>query len=413
MKASIVTIGDELLIGQVIDTNSSYIGGVLNTKGFEILEKRAISDTKEAIKSNILELSKTSDICIVTGGLGPTKDDITKKTISELWNDPLEYKPEIGDYISNLLQERGYEISEDHLSQAEVPSTCKYFINKAGTAPGMAMQLNDCWFLFLPGVPAEVYSFFTNDISIWLDSFNSETKIVHKHIFTFKTPESIIANRIQSFEDDLPENFSIAYLPNFMSVRLRLTAVLNKNDEAGFEKLNEKYSELKILVEDISLFNSDKSVVGEVSQLLIQNKLTISTAESCTSGLLASTLSSISGASQYFKGSVVAYDNKIKENVLGVKSSDLINYGAVSKQVVEQMALAVCKIMDTDYSLSTSGIAGPTGGTKEKPVGTIWIGLSNGKQVWSECIQLRSTRSLNIEQTVTFSLIMLLKKITE
>ena len=413
MKASIVTIGDELLIGQVIDTNSSYIGKVLNNKGFYIQEKRAIADIEADIISTIEDIAQHSKICIVTGGLGPTKDDITKNTICKIWNDTLEYREEIGEPLKEWIIKRGYEPTPERLEQAQVPTTSKHLVNLVGTAPAMILEKDGCHFVFLPGVPTEVYSFFDHGVSEWLDTFSINQYIVHKHICTYGTPESIIAKRVEAFEANLPKEIKLAYLPNFLTVRLRLTAVFNSKTEENEALIERKYDELKALVGDIALFYSDKPIVHEVAELLKTHNLTISTAESCTSGKIASTLTSISGSSQYFLGSILSYDNKIKEKLLQVKSEDLTNFGAVSQPVVEQMAKSVCNHIETDYALSTSGISGPTGGTKEKPVGTTWIGLSNGTESWSECVRFRSDRSKNIEQTVTYALIMLLKKIKE
>lgn len=411
MKASIVTIGDELLIGQIIDTNSSFIGKVLNNKGFYIQEKRAIADIEEDIISTIEDIAQHSKICIVTGGLGPTKDDITKNTLCKLWEDSLEYREDIGTPLKAWLGKRGYEPTPERMEQACVPTKSKHIVNLVGTAPAMILTRNGCHFVFLPGVPTEVYSFFEHGVSEWLDTFTIDQYIVHKHICTYGTPESIIARRLEAFENNLPNAFKLAYLPDFLTVRLRLTAVFNSKENRYTALLEEKFKEMKALVDDISLFYNEKPIVEEVANVLKQKALTISTAESCTSGQIASALTSLSGSSQYFLGSILAYDNKIKENLLQVKSEDLSNFGAVSKEVVEQMAKSVCNQTDSDYALSTSGVAGPTGGTDLKPVGTTWIGLSNGVDSWSECVRFRSNRSKNIEQTVTYALIMLLKKI--
>ena len=413
MKASIVTIGDELLIGQVVDTNSSFIGKVLNNKGFYIQEKRAIADIEADIISTINDISLHSKICIVTGGLGPTKDDITRSTICKIWNDTLEYREAIGEPLKEWIIKRGYEPTPERMLQAHVPTTCKHLVNLVGTAPAMILEKNGCHFVFLPGVPTEVYSFFENGVSEWLDTFSINQYIVHNHVCTYGTPESIIAKRLSDFEDSLPAEFKLAYLPNFLTVRLRLTAVFSSKEEQYERLIEKKYTELKALVDDISLYYSDKPLVEEIASLLKSNGLTISTAESCTSGKIASTLTSISGSSQYFLGSILSYDNKIKEKLLQVKSEDLTNFGAVSQPVVEQMAKSVCNQTQSDYALSTSGISGPTGGTAEKPVGTTWIGLSDGTQTWSECVRFRSNRERNIEQTVTYAFVMLLKKIKE
>lgn len=413
MKASIVTIGDELLIGQIIDTNSVFIGKYLNKKGIYIQEKRAIADNELDIINCLKEISKNSDLCIVSGGLGPTKDDITKKTICKIWNDKLEFRKPIGDYLSNLLIKYGYTPTPEHMEQANVPSSCKHLINLIGTAPAMILEKDECTFVFLPGVPAEVHHFFENDLNLWIDSILPKQKIIHKHICTYGCSESKIAETLQEFEDNLNPKFSLAYLPDYKLVRLRLSATISSADEDLESELEKEFKNLAKLVEDISLFYSDKSVMEELSSLLLNQNITISTAESCTSGLLASTLSSLSGSSQYFLGSIVAYDNKIKENLLKVKSEDLITFGAVSKPVVEQMALSICKQTNSTFSLSTSGIAGPTGGTPNKPVGTIWIGMSDGNNTWSKQVLFHSTRTQNIKQTVTVALVMLMKKIKD
>ena len=413
MKASIVTIGDELLIGQVLDTNSSFIGKVLNDKGFYVQEKRAIADIEEDIISTINDIAQHSKVCIITGGLGPTKDDITKNTICKIWGDTLEYREDIGNPLKEWLGKRGYELTPERMEQACVPTTSKHIVNLVGTAPAMILKKQNCSFIFLPGVPTEVYSFFNHGVSEWLDTFAIDQYIEHKHVCTYGTPESIIAKRLEAFEENLPKEMKLAYLPDFLMVRLRLTAVYPSNQSHYKQIIDEKYNELKSLVDDISLFYSDKTVIDELADVLKEKKITVATAESCTAGQMAATLTSVSGSSQYFLGSILAYDNKIKENLLQVKSEDLINFGAVSQPVVEQMAKSACNQIQSDYALSTSGIAGPTGGTKEKPVGTIWIGLSNGKESWSECVRFRSNRSKNIEQTVTYALLMLLKKIKE
>lgn len=413
MKASIVTIGDELLIGQIIDTNSSFIGKILNQKGFYVQEKRAIADTEEDIISTIEDIASHSEICIVTGGLGPTKDDITKNTICKIWSDTLEYREDIGQPLKQWLGKRGYEPTPERMEQACVPTTSKHIVNLVGTAPAMILKKKNCAFVFLPGVPTEVYSFFKHGVSDWLDTFTINQFIEHKHVCTYGTPESIIAKRLEGFELSLPKEFKLAYLPDFLTVRLRLTAVFNSKQDKYAELLEQKFAELKALVDDISLFYNEKPIVEEVAAKLKQYNLTVSTAESCTSGQIASALTSLSGSSAYFLGSILAYDNKIKEKLLQVKSEDLTNFGAVSQEVVEQMAKSVCLQTESDFALSTSGIAGPTGGTEEKPVGTTWIGLSNGTQTWSECVRFRSNRSKNLEQTVTYALLMLLKKIKE
>lgn len=411
MKASIITIGDELLIGQIVDTNSVFIGKILNDKGFYIQQKRAIADQEIDIINTINDISKDSDLCIVSGGLGPTKDDITKKTICKIWKDKLEFRPEIGEHLTNLLLKYGYTPTKEHMEQAQVPSKSKHIVNLIGTAPAMILEKNGCQFIFLPGVPAEVHHFFENGVNQWLDSILPSQTVVHKHICTYGSAESKIAEKLIEFENNLDPHIKLAYLPDYKLVRLRLTATFSDKENYVADELKQAYSFLRETLKDITLFYSDKSVIQELSELLVAKNLTVSTAESCTSGLLASTFTSISGASQYFLGSVVAYHNKIKENLLEVKSSDLITFGAVSKPVVEQMALSICQQTNSSFSLSTSGIAGPLGGTNEKPVGTIWIGMSNGTETWSEKLLFHSSREQNIKQTVTVAMVMLMQKI--
>jgi nicotinamide-nucleotide amidase len=406
MQASIITIGDELLIGQVVDTNSSFIGKHLNDLGFYIKEKRVIADLESEIITAIEQISEHSDICIVTGGLGPTKDDITKETICKIWEDDLVEKADLIDYLQNWYSKRGLEFTTARREQALVPSSCSYFVNPVGSAPCMYLKKNDCLFFFLPGVPTELYAFMDKYLVPYLKDISHQQKVEHRYLTTHGMPESEIASLLEDVEDGLSKDISLAYLPNFRLVRLRLTAVY-ENPEI-LKELDKNFDILKERLKHISLYEGDLSVEEALHKELLKRNLTISTAESCTGGRIASALTSLSGSSKYFIGSVLSYDNRIKTDILQVNPKDIANFGAVSQPVVEQMAQNVAHLYKTDIALSTSGIAGPTGGSDEKPVGTTWFGIWFENKIFSYKVRFRSNRKRNLEQATKESIILLL-----
>ncbi|MCT4665238.1 MAG: CinA family nicotinamide mononucleotide deamidase-related protein [Flavobacteriales bacterium] len=411
MKASIITIGDELLIGQVIDTNSSYIGKNLNDLGFYIQEKRAIADKEADIIEAIESTAKHSDLCIVTGGLGPTKDDITKKTICKIWDDKLESKKDLETYLKSWYEARGLDFSFARQEQAWVPTKCQYFQNPVGTASAMILEKDNCQFVFLPGVPSELYAFFDHYLLDFFKKLEHEQKVAHRYLITHGMPESEIANILSDIENELPEEISLAYLPNFRTVRLRLTAVYK--DQKIAERLEYYFTEIKKRLTDISLYEGDLTPEMYLSKTLKKQNLTFASAESCTAGRIASAMTSMSGSSSYFMGSVLSYDNKVKKKLLGVKQSTLDQVGAVSEETVIQMAKGVAELMQTDIAISTSGIAGPTGGSEEKPVGTTWFGIYINGRIFTKKVRFRSNRGRNLEQATKEAIILLIKYLKE
>jgi len=396
MKAEIITIGDEILIGQIVDSNSAYIGQELNKTGISVTQITTISDDKDKILKAISEAEKRADLIILTGGLGPTKDDITKKTIAEYFNDELIFNQDVYNHVKQLLAGRGITMNELNSKQAYVPKGCKVLFNDVGTAPGMLFEKNNKIYFCTPGVPFEMKFLISERLIPYLKEKFTFDSIIHKVVMTQGIPESHLAKLIENWENNLPKEIKLAYLPQPGLVRLRLSAqgekeYLSKLIEKEIEKLN------KIIPEAIFGYDEEK-IEYSVFNLLKEKGKTMSTAESCTGGNISALITSISGSSEVFKGTVVSYSNEIKENVLGVKHETLEKYGAVSQQVVEEMLKGVLNIMQTDYAIAVSGIAGPTGGTEEKPVGTTWIAVGSKDKIISEKHLFGEERSRNIRR---------------
>jgi len=397
MKCEIISIGDELLIGQTINTNASWIGEKMNHLGIDVVHGAVISDKSEDIILALSAASKRAELVIITGGLGPTKDDITKRTLCDYFDTTLELVPEIELKIVKHFKERGLPILQTNLDQALLPKACKVLSNTRGSASGMQFEKNNVVFISLPGVPYEMKGLINDHVfPALVEKMGGGRILVNKTVRTHGLGESFLAEIIKSWEESLLNaGIKLAYLPSPANVKLRLTAV--GSDEALLNEQLEGYIDQlqKFIPDNIYGFDKDRMeyVVGD---LLFQKKLTVSTAESCTGGSVAQLLTSKSGSSAYYFGSIVSYSNEAKSNLLGVCANDLENYGAVSQQVVEQMAMGVREKLNTDYGLATSGIAGPTGGTKEKPVGTIWIAVANSQKVISKKLNLGYNREQNI-----------------
>ncbi|MBN1118561.1 MAG: competence/damage-inducible protein A [Bacteroidales bacterium] len=377
MQAIIITIGDEILIGQVVDTNSAFIGSELNKIGIQVKQIISISDNAYAIQTAIAESLGKADLVILTGGLGPTNDDITKHTIAEFFGVKLVRNQKVLEHIQKLLKYRGVNFTNLNMNQADVPENCQILNNLNGTAPGMLFKTsNNKVLVSLPGVPFEMKPLITDELIPWLMKSHKLPLRKHKTFLTTGVPESSMANRLVEFEKDLPESMSLAYLPSPGILRLRLS--ISGESEPELAKIFEYHARKLETYLKKDLFGYDSQTLEELTgEMLRRNKYTLSTAESCTGGNIAHLLTSVSGASDYFMGSVVAYSNKIKENILGVSKKDLEEFGAVSKQVVIQMANGIREKFNTDFALATSGIAGPTGGSDDKPVGTVWIALAS------------------------------------
>ena len=412
MKAAIVTIGDEILIGQIVDTNSAFIAKSLDRIGVEIHEMVSISDDKKHILETFLKYQNKVDIVLITGGLGPTKDDITKKTFCDYFEDELIVNDDVLVHVTKLIE--GFykrTITQINKDQALVPSKCTVLHNQVGTAPGMWMKKENTVFISLPGVPFEMKYLVENEIIPKVVREYKRPYILHKTIMTYGQGESMVAERIEDWENSLPEFIKLAYLPAPGRVRLRLSA--RGTDKEFLEKaIDENVISLtKIIGEIIVGFDDDETLETVVGKLLAQQNKTISTAESCTGGKIAEVLTSVSGASNYFKGSVVSYATETKISVLGIAEDLIKEYSVVSAEVAKQMAINVKHIMKTDYAIATTGNAGPTKGDSKAELGTIFIALATPNEVIVEEFNFGQPREKVIDRTVNKSMEMLRKEI--
>ncbi len=408
MQVSIITIGDEILIGQIVDTNSAWIASRLNEIGLEIHKIYTIADTPEAITRTLDRATQLSDIVLLTGGLGPTKDDITKKTLAQYFNTKLIRNYNVLSHIENLFATIGLNsLNELNKQQADLPEKCRVLINKVGTASGMWFEKDTKHIISMPGVPFEMKSLMRDYILPEFKTKFSNQVIIHNTILTQGIPESILAQQLSFWEKSLPNSIKLAYLPSINRVRLRLSA---RGQNAS--ELQLILDEQKKLLRDIipkNIFGEEKETLEErIGAQLKLKKATLATAESCTGGYLAHLITGVPGSSAYYKGSILAYANQVKTDLLGVGNELLEANGAVSRQVVEAMATGVKKQMLSDYALATSGIAGPGGGTEKKPVGTIWVAIASPSGLWSKKYSFGSNRMANIKRTASSLLMELL-----
>jgi nicotinamide-nucleotide amidase len=412
MKAAIVTIGDEILIGQIVDTNSAFIAKSLDRIGVEIHEMVSISDDKKHILDTFLKFQNKVDLVLITGGLGPTKDDITKKTFCDYFEDEMIVNEVVLAHVTKLIE--GFykrTITQINKDQALVPSKCTVLHNQVGTAPGMWMKKENTVFISLPGVPFEMKYLVENEIIPKVVREYKRPYILHKTIMTYGRGESAVAEQIEDWESSLPEFIKLAYLPAPGRVRLRLSA--RGTDKEFLEKsIEENVLSLAKIIGDIIVgFDDDETLETVVGKLLTQQNKTISTAESCTGGNIAQLLTSVSGASKYFKGSVVSYATETKISVLGI-SEDLINkYSVVSAEVAKQMAINVKNMMKTDYAIATTGNAGPTKGDSKAELGSVFIALATPNEVIVEEFNFGQPREKVIDRAVNKSMEMLRKEI--
>lgn len=412
MKATIVTIGDEILIGQIIDTNSGFIAKSLDKIGVEISEMISISDNKQHILDTLAKLQNKVDLVIITGGLGPTKDDVTKKTFCDYFEDELVVNEAVLAHVTQLIE--GFykrPISQINKDQALVPSTATILRNENGTAPGMWMKKEGTVFISLPGVPFEMKGIIENEIIPKIVKEYQRPYIIHKTILTYGMGESMVAEKIEDWESNLPDFIKLAYLPNPGRVRLRLSA--RGTDKELLEKnIEEKVFSLTQIIGDIIVgFDDGETLEVVLGKLLVQNKKTIATAESCTGGKLAQTITSIPGSSQYFKGSIVSYAKEIKTQILGVSEETIKKYSVVSEAVAAEMATQIRKIMNTDYGIGITGNAGPTTDDTDEEVGVVFITLATPDGVVSEKFNFGQPREKVIDRTVNKSMEMLQKEI--
>ena len=412
VNASIITIGDELLIGQTIDTNSAWMAQELNKLGIWVKRRVAVGDVWNEIWNALDEESRQSQIILITGGLGPTADDITKDLLCTYFGGKMVINEEALQNVKTIFEKYIKRPMLDvNLKQAEVPDVCKVIQNKRGTAPGMWFEKDSKIFISMPGVPNEMKGMMTDFVLPRLPSMFLLPAVVHRTLLTAGIGESYIADRIKDFEAKLPSHIKLAYLPNFGMVRLRLTAI-GKNAAEITSEVEKLFVTLQSKLQDVMVINEDKSLEEAIGILLAKHEKTVATAESCTGGYVAHLITSIPGSSAYFLGGVVSYDNTIKKNVLDVNPEILANYGAVSEETVRRMANGVKQLMQTDYSIAISGIMGPGGGTEEKPVGTVWIAVAGSAETVAQKFQLRYDRERNIEVTAIHALNMLRLSIT-
>lgn len=409
MIATIITIGDEILIGQVTDTNSGWMAQRLNEIGVSVKSMLSISDNKKQIIDCLNNNIPESDFIFITGGLGPTNDDITKKVLAEYFNTELILDPEILNNIKTRLSKIGVDINKNNHDQALVPRNAKILKNEQGTAPGMMFEKNGKYIFSMPGVPYEMEHIFEKHIISFIKENFIKSEIVHKTLLVVGIAESILAEKIAEWENSLPESIKLAYLPSYGYIRLRLSCYSANKEIINI--INNKINELKNIIAEYLIAEEDTNLERLVAKLLKEKNKTLSTAESCTGGKIASLLTSISGSSEYFIGSVISYSNSVKINILNVIEEDIEKYGAVSQQVVEQMAVNVRELLNTDFSIATSGIAGPSGGSEEKPVGTIWIAIASKDGVVSKKHLFVSDRERNIMRTSNTALNMLIKQL--
>lgn len=412
MKAVIITIGDEILIGQIVDTNSGFIAKSLDRIGVEVTEMISISDDKKHILDTFAQLQNKVDVVIVTGGLGPTKDDVTKKTFCDYFNDELVVDPKVLAHVTQLIE--GYfkrPITQINKDQALVPSTCTVLHNQVGTAPGMWMKKENTVFISLPGVPFEMKYLVENEIIPKIVREYKRPYIIHKTILTYGQGESLVAERIENWENNLPDFIKLAYLPNPGRVRLRLTA-RGTNKEELDAAIEANVQSLDAIIHDIIVgFDDDETIEVVVGKMLTKQNKTISTAESFTGGKIASALSAVPGASNYFKGSIVSYATETKVNILGVSQEVIDQYSVVSAQVASAMALNVKKILKTDYAIATTGNAGPTKGDSDAEIGTVFIALATPDDIIVEEFNFGQPREKVIDRAVIKSLEILQKEI--
>lgn len=412
MKTEIITIGDELLIGQTANTNAQWMAKQLSGHGIQVLRITTIPDELQWITGALQQACDRSDVVMVTGGLGPTRDDVTRQAITQFFGVNWKMHPDVYHRLENYLSQRGYGVSALNRDQAMTPEGARVFINRVGTAPGMGLEKNDCRYYFMPGVPAEMRGLMETSIIPDLKSQAGKDHFLYKIIITQGIPEAHLAKKLKDFERRLPQYMMLAYLPEGGLVRLRLSCRGTNYDRLQ-HGLGQWLDELTGLIAPYVVHVGDETLEGLIGQLLSQDNLTLSTAESCTGGAIAQRITSVSGSSRYFKGSIVAYSNGIKMHMLGVTPSTLEQHGAVSKPVVEEMARGAIKAFQTDCAVAVSGIAGPTGGTLAKSIGSTWIAVASPEKIHARVFHFGSQRELNIRKASNTALVLLKQLISQ
>ena len=399
MKAYILTIGDEILIGQVTDTNATFMAAALNEAGYEVIEHLSVADTRQGIIYGLDRATEAADVILITGGLGPTKDDITKKVLADFFGDELAFHEETWGRLTKLYQRFGREPNDSHREQCQLPASAEVLTNKRGTAPGMWLEQEGKIIVSMPGVPYEMRYLVDNEVIPRLkERYDGDDKTRSLTILTAGEGESTIAERIAPVEDSLPAHMSLAYLPNLGTVRLRITT-RGEDEERMQAELEDNRQQIEDIIGGLVYGYGKEDLAAAVGRRLRAADCTVVTAESCTGGALAGMLTGNAGSSAYFLGGAVAYSNPLKKSLLGVKLSTIKKHGAVSEAVVREMAEGARKKLSGDYAIAASGIAGPGGGTEEKPVGTIWIAVAGPDLTYTRLLRAGKDRRRNIAYT--------------
>lgn len=406
ISASIITIGDELLIGQTIDTNSAWMAQELNKIGVWVKRRVAVGDNRQDIWQALDNESTEAEIILITGGLGPTADDITKPLLCDYFGGKMIVNEEVLQHVTTIFRRLNRPLIDRNLKQAEVPDVCEVLMNERGTAPGMLFRKGKKIFVSMPGVPHEMKGLMNKKVLPLLQAEFQMPFILHRTLLTAGVGESFIAEKIQNWEEALPEAVKLAYLPNYGMVRLRLTTQTNEKEKAE-QELDRLFVELQELVKEWLIIDKDEPLEKALGDLLISKNKSLSTAESCSGGYIAHLLTSVPGSSLYFKGTVVAYSYDAKETILGVKHETLEAKGAVSEETITEMFNGLMNATTADYGIATSGIMGPGGGTEDKPVGTVWVAVGSREKMVAKRLHFRFDRAKNIELTATNALLML------
>jgi len=408
LKVEIITIGDEILIGQIIDTNSAWMAVELNKAGFEVVQISSVHDDEEQIEAAVHQAFDRADVVLTTGGIGPTKDDITKTTLCKIFGSQLVFNQDVYDDIALLLRNRSRAMNELTATQAMVPDKARIIRNKLGTAPITWFDNEGKVLVSMPGVPYEMKETMLSSVIPLLKEHFELPEIIHRHFMVTGYPESALAIKIADWENHLPSVMKLAYLPNFNIVRLRLSTRYNSEVNELLDGLSES---LRRILGDAILAEVDLSAEELLGEWLVKAEKTLAVAESCTGGFLSHRISSVPGCSAWFRGGVVAYANEVKESMLRVDFDTIQQFGAVSSEVVEQMARNTRELLHSDYAIAISGIAGPGGGTEDKPVGTTWIALSSEKATISREFRFSMKRQLNIERATQSAMLLLLDEL--
>ena len=428
MTAHIINIGDELLIGQVVNTNASWMAEELNKRNIKVTNISVISDGADDIRTQLDRSLSEADVVLITGGLGPTKDDITKTVLCNYFGDTLVRHQPTYDNVKKFFDRRGLPFTEINQAQAFVPSKCKVILNEVGTAPCMVFTIPQATFkqpspkktdtsaekivISMPGVPFEMKWLMQNSVLPLLEERLGSQAIVHKTILTFGIGESFLADKIADWEDALPEHIKLAYLPEAGKVRLRLSAY--GADKAQLEQeVAERIEMLKLIIDANIYGYDDETISSVIGKLLNQKGATVATAESCTGGLIGNVITEVSGSSAYYKGGIIAYSNELKERLLGVRHETLEQYGAVSEETAIEMARGCLAVTGADYAIATTGISGPTGATEEKPLGLVYVAIASREEVVCNRYVFTTTRQQHQQRTANQALFDLYKQLTK